>query len=197
MGVFEKTDLVVGTAPSRDRLLSIVERCQAGDQEAYRLLFQETVSGVSRHLSLLLGPGNDVDDLIQLVYLNVFNALPHFRGQASFATWLFRITINVAHQEIRQRSRRKRISSALAEVQRVSAPPLDTPEDQLHVQQQVYEVLDRLPLKKRETYILYVYEGYSLEEIADLLNSSVSTIGSRLQSARKEIVKILTSRRRP
>ncbi len=196
MGVIEKTDLAVGTAATKDRLLSLVERCQVGDQRAYRLLFQETVSGVSRHLSLLLGPENDIDDLIQLVYLNVFNAIQQFRGQSAFSTWLFRITINVAHQEIRQRRKRTRISSAITEVQRVSAPPLDSPEQQLQVQQQVYEVLDRLPLKKRETYILYFYEGYSLEEIADLLESSVSTIGSRLQSARKDIVKILASRRR-
>ena len=70
-----------------------------------------------------------------------------------------------------------------------------TPERLLSVQQQIYGVLDMLPYKKRETYILYTYEGYSLEEIAALLGSTTSTIGSRLQSARKEIVKLLAHRR--
>jgi RNA polymerase sigma factor (sigma-70 family) len=55
-------------------------------------------------------------------------------------------------------------------------------------------VLDQIAPKKRETYVLYMYEGYSLEEIAALLGSSVSTIGSRLQAARKEIVEILKRR---
>ena len=195
--VIEKSDVAASKATKSDRILALVARCQAGDQQAYRLLFDETVDGVHRHLSLLLGPVPDIDDLVQLVFLNVFNSIKRFEGKSSFATWLFRITINVANQEIRQRGRQKRLDSALTEAQQVKAnASVDTPEKKVQVQREVYEILDQLPLKKRETYILYMYEGYSLDEIADLLDSSVSTIGSRLQSARKEIVKILSQRRR-
>lgn len=195
--VIERVDAGISKESQADHTADLVARCQAGDQTAFRQLFDEHVAGVHRHLSLLLGPGPEVDDLVQLVFLNVFSAIKGFRQIASFSTWLFRITINVANQELRQRGRRRRLNSALTEAGHVrQSSTHHTPELQMHVQQQIYEILDQLPVKKRETYILYMYEGYSLEEIANLLGSSVSTIDSRLQSARKEIVKLLARRNR-
>lgn len=196
IGVLEKIGVTAKKQTKADRTVALVKRCQAGDQAAFRQLFEETVSGVHRHLSLLVGPGPDVDDLVQLVFLNVFNSVQRFRGQSAFSTWLFRITVNVARQEIRVRGRRRRLSSAACDVSKVVLLASEqTPERLLTVQQQIYRILDQIPVKKRETFILYMYEGYSLEEIAELLGSSVSTIGSRLQSARKEIVRLLAARR--
>ncbi len=197
VAILEKIGVKTKKLTKADRMQRLVSRCQLGDQFAFRELFEETVTGVHRHLSLLIGPGPDIDDLVQLVFLNVFNSIKRFRGQSAFSTWLFRITVNVARQEIRLRGRRRRLGSAVNEVGKVQSTAVDcTPEHQLLVQQQIYEILDQLPVKKRETFILYTYEGYSLEEIAGLLSSSVSTIGSRLQSARKEIVRILSYRRK-
>jgi RNA polymerase sigma-70 factor (ECF subfamily) len=180
-----------------DPVARLVERCKEGDPAAFRELFDRHVAGVHRHLSLLIGPSADVDDLVQLVFLNVFQSIGRFRGHSAFSTWLFRITINVARQEIRVRGRHRRLSTALVEVSKVRGTSVrQTPENRLATWEQVYEVLDRLSLKKRETFILYTYEGYSLEEIAGLLGSSVSTIGSRLQSARKEILALLGEEQR-
>jgi len=187
-------DIAAGTRskPKADPVARVVGRCQAGDPAAFRELFERHVAGVHRHLSLLIGPSADVDDLVQLVFLNVFQSIGRFRGQSAFSTWLFRITINVARQEIRVRGRHRRLSSALTEVSLVRGTSVrQTPEVRLSTWEQVYDVLDQLSMKKRETFILYTYEGYSLEEIARLLGSSVSTIGSRLQSARKEILALL------
>jgi RNA polymerase sigma-70 factor (ECF subfamily) len=196
-GVLEQSGVAVGRKAKADPVREIVERCKAGDPAAFRDLFDRHVAGVHRHLSLLIGPGGDVDDLVQLVFLNVFQSIGRFRGASAFSTWLFRITINVARQEIRVRGRHRRLSGALGEASKVQGTSVrQTPENRLSTWQEIYEVLDRLSDKKRETFILYMYEGYSLEEIARLLGSSVSTIGSRLQSARKEIVSILGSKRR-
>ena len=197
VGVIDKIGAKPRKTTKASRTRQLVARCQQGDQEAFRQLFDESVAGVYRHLSLLIGPGPDIDDLLQLVFLNVFNSIKRFRGQSAFSTWLFRITVNVARQEIRMRGRRRRLGSAIMDVSKIDMPTGEiTPEQQLLVQQQVYEILDQLPIKKKETFVLYTYEGYSLEEIAELLGSSVSTIGSRLQSARKEIIKVLASKRR-
>jgi RNA polymerase sigma-70 factor (ECF subfamily) len=194
--VLEKLGLKPIKLTKAGRVLNLVQRCKEGDQEAFRRLFNEFAAGVHRHLSLLIGPGPDIDDLVQLVFLNVFNSIKRFRGQSAFSTWLFRITVNVARQEIRLKGRHRRLGSAICEINRVQAPITDsTPEHKLYVQQQIYGVLNNINIKKRETFILYTYEGYSLEEIAELLDSSVSTIGSRLQSARREIVRILARRR--
>ena len=167
----------------------LVTLCKQGDKDAFRELYDRHVAGVSRHLSLLLGPGEDVDDLIQLVFLNVFQSIKRFRGASAFSTWLFRITINVARQEIRSKTRKRRLDGAVKEAGELKQNlPSSTPEKKLADLEQVYKYLDKLSPKKRETFILYTYEGYSLQEIAELLNSSVSTIGSRLQSARKEVI---------
>lgn len=197
VGVLERIGLKSKKMTKADRAWVLVERCQHGDASAFRDLYDEYVGGVHRHVSLLIGPGPEVDDLIQLVFLNVFNSVGRFRGQSAFSTWLFRITVNVVRQEIRVKARRRRLSTAAIDVQKVketmSGP---TPEKEISACQEVYEILDTISVKKRETFILYTYEGYSLEEIATLLGSSVSTVGSRLQSARKEIMKALANRKR-
>ena len=186
-----------GRASTADAVARDVERCKAGDPAAFRRLFERHAAGVRRHLALLLGPGEDVDDLVQIVFMNAFQSLKRFRGQSSFSTWLFRITVNIARQEIRHRGRRRRLRDAIdaAAAMRGHASA-DTPERSLATWEEIYGSLDRLSAKKRETFILYMYEGYSLEEIAQLLGSSTSTIGSRLQAARREILKILSSDRR-
>ena len=192
VGVLENLSTGTRRKAKADPVAKVVERCKAGDPAAFRELFDRHVAGVHRHLSLLIGPSADVDDLVQLVFLNVFQSIGRFRGQSAFSTWLFRITINVARQEIRVRGRHRRLSTALTEVSMVRGTSVrQTPENRLATWEQVYDILDQLTMKKRETFILYTYEGYSLEEIARLLGSSVSTIGSRLQSARKEILAIL------
>ena len=196
VGVLENIGIEAASPTKADRIEQLVARCKDGDQEAFRCIYEEFAAGVYRHLSILIGPGPDVDDLLQLVFLNVFNSLSRFKGKSAFSTWLFRVTINVARQEIRSKGRRRRLGEAVKAVDEGKGiETAGTPERQLVVQQQIYEILDMLPYKKRETYILYVYEGYSLDEIAALLGSTTSTIGSRLQSARKEIVKLLASRR--
>lgn len=195
VGVLEQSVVGVRAAAGVGPVAEVVARAQRGDAAAFGELFRRHVAGVHRHLQLLIGPDADVDDLVQMVFINVFHSLQGFRGQAAFSTWLFRITINVARQEIRARARLRRLAGAVQEAEVVRSGYHDpSQERRLASWQQIYEVLDRLPRKKRETYILYVYEGYSLEEIARLVRSSVSTVGSRLQSARREILRILAER---
>ncbi|MDD5307204.1 MAG: RNA polymerase sigma factor [Deltaproteobacteria bacterium] len=192
VGVLERLGLAAGKRTKAESVSQLVARCQEGDRPAFRLLVERHVGGVYRHLSLLVGPGPDIDDLTQLVFLNIFQSIRRFRGQSAFSTWLFRITINVARQEIRVRTRRRRLGTAMGDANKMSLTSCEqTPERCLATREGIYAVLDQIAPKKRETYVLYMYEGYSLEEIAELLGSSVSTIGSRLQAARKEIVEVL------
>ena len=197
VGVIEKASIIAKRKVKVDPVADIVASAKEGDPAAFKQLFEKHVAGVHRHLSLLIGPNEDVDDLVQLVFMNVYQSIGRFRGKSAFSTWLFRITINVARQEIRMRGRRRKLSFAISEVGKVAGNRRkQTPEGSLSTWQQIYRVLDRLSPKKRETFILYMYEGYSLEEIAGLLGSSVSTIGSRLQAGRKEILSIMASEKK-
>ena len=192
VGVLEKLGIVAKKKAKADPIKDIVDRCKAGDPYAFRQLFEKHVNGVHRHLSFLIGPHEDVDDLVQLVFLNVFQSIKRFKGNSAFSTWLFRVTINVARQEIRTRSRYRRLNGAIIEVNNVlGTTNTKTPERHLANWQQIYNVLDKISFKKRETFILYMYEGYSLEEIAELLGLPVSTIGSRLQAGRRELLNII------
>jgi RNA polymerase sigma-70 factor (ECF subfamily) len=194
VGILERLGIGVRRRPKADPIAEVVARCKQGDPAAFRELFERHVTGVHRHLKLLIGPNEEVDDLIQLVFLNVFQSIKRFKGESAFSTWLFRITINVARQEIRVRGRHRRLSSAIVEVGKVSSTSVrQTPESRVANWERIYEILDRLSVKKRETFVLYMYEGYSLEEIARLLGSSVSTIGSRLQAGRREILEALAA----
>lgn len=195
-GVLHKVGVDSKRQLKADRTQKIVARCRQGDHSAFRELFDEYLGSVNRHLSLLIGPGSDVDDLVQLVFLNVFNSIGRFKGESAFSTWLFRITVNVARQEIRLKNRYRRLGQAVYDASRIRSQTIEyTPERRMDAEQQIYSILNKLSAKKRESFILYAYEGYSLEEIAELLGSSVSTIGSRLQSARKEIINVLAYRR--
>lgn len=195
-GILTKLGIGAGRQTKACRTHQLVTRCQAGEASAFRELYDQHAAGVYRHLRLLIGPGPEIDDLVQVVFLNVFNSLSSFRGQSAFSTWLFRITVNIARQEIRIKGRQRRLTGAVVEAEK-SVPQCteSTPEKDLASQQRIYEILESLSSKKRETFILFTYEGYSLEEIAELLDSTVSTIGSRLQSARKEILRVLTCRK--
>jgi len=194
VGVLERLGIGVRPRAKANAINEIVARCKQGDAAAFRELFDRHVAGVYRHLKLLVGPNEDVDDLLQLVFLNVFQSIGRFKGESAFSTWLFRITINVARQEIRVRGRQRRLGTAIVDVGKVACfSARQTPESRLADWQRIYEILDKLSPKKRETFVLYMYEGYSLEEIARLLDSSVSTIGSRLQAARREILEALSA----
>ena len=195
IGVLEKLGLRTPVAAAADPVREVVARARHGDPAAFGDLFRRYVDGVHRHISLLMGPDSDIDDLVQLVFINVFQSMGSFKGRSAFSTWLFRITINVARQEIRTRTRLRRLSAAFHEAEHARARHHEASQERrLASWQEIYAILDRLPVKKRETYILYTYEGYSLDEIAWMLGSSISTIGSRLQSARREILRILGER---
>ena len=188
----------IATAASRKREIEqAVVRCQQGDAAAFQHIFREHVAGVHRHMNLLMGPDADLEDLVQLVFLNVFKSIGRFRGQSAFSTWLFRITVNVARQEIRVRGRVRRLKTAVSDVEKTRPKKeAKTPERELLTRQQIYRSLDKLSWKKRETFILYCYEGYSLDEISGLLDSTISTIGSRLQAARREIMAVIEAERK-
>jgi RNA polymerase sigma-70 factor (ECF subfamily) len=195
-GILVKLGIGAAKQTKASRIQQLVTRCQAGEAAAFRELYDQHVAGVHRHLRLLIGPVPELDDLVQLVFLNVFQSIGSFRGQSAFSTWLFRITVNIARQEIRVKGRRRRLDGAVLEVGKITSQVAEsTPEGELASQEHIYEILDVLPIKKREAFILFTYEGYSLEEIAELLGSTVSTIGSRLQSARKEILRVMACRK--
>jgi RNA polymerase sigma-70 factor (ECF subfamily) len=166
-----------------------VARAVAGDRRAYDELYQRHVESVWRWLTRLLGADPDREDLAQHIFSEVFDTLDRFRGEARFRTFLYRIVVNVAVDQMKRRSRRagRNVAAELAEA---VPDPARSPEENAEVRELVsstFELLERIKPKKRVAFLLRVVEGLSLEEVAEIVEASVATVAQRVRHASMEL----------
>jgi len=162
-----------------------------------REVYREHAPQVSRWAARLGGPGTDVDDVVQEVFVRVFKNLPHFRGEAALSTWLFQVTAN----EIRGRRRRERFRRWFGrnaeQIAAERASPALGAYEVLERRQdvaQLYRALDGLKDKYREVLVLFELEGRSGEEIAALMGVRVATVWVWLHRARSQLLVQLSER---
>jgi RNA polymerase sigma-70 factor (ECF subfamily) len=156
-----------------------VARAADGDPEAFERLYRSTVGRVYA-LARRMAGDEAADDLAQEIYLRAWKKLHTFRGDASFATWLHRLAVNViltGRASARRREARHVTSDALVEA--AQARP-KTPGTRVDLE----AALARLPAGARSVFVLYDVEGYPHDEIAGLLGISVGTSKSQLHRAR-------------
>ncbi|MEN8214497.1 MAG: RNA polymerase sigma factor RpoE [Pseudomonadota bacterium] len=178
-----------------DSDIDLVRRTQRGDKRAFDLLvlkYQQRVAGV---VSRYLRDQGEIQDVVQESFIKAYRALPKFRGDSAFYTWLYRIAINTAKNHLLSRSRRPPGSDVDADV----AEQLDvgerlqsraTPEDQLmmkEVERAVWDAINGLPDELRTAITLREIDGMSYEEIAQVMECPVGTVRSRIFRARETI----------
>lgn len=177
----------------------LIERCKAEDRAAHDEFYHRFRRQVAANLYRVLGDRNDLDDLVQEVFVIAFRGLERFRGDARLSTWLYRICVNVALGRIRTRKRRPPpigmvdLDAAPADPSLTERP--ETPERSLERrqdQERVYRALEQLPPKKRIVLYLHEIEGLDLKEIAYLVDSNPVTVRTRLFYARREFYRVLT-----
>ncbi len=163
----------------------LLRRCQRGDREALDLLFSRQYPDMRRILLRILGPEQDLEDIIQTALMEVYRSLPRFRGEARLGTWVYRIALNVANQHLRQSMRERNRPQMEAELtisgDRGALWQLLLDE---HTQK-LWDVVRTMPRKKRDVFLLADVEQLESEQIAEILNCSVSAVYSRLHHARK------------
>ncbi|MBE9194520.1 sigma-70 family RNA polymerase sigma factor [Synechocystis sp. LEGE 06083] len=178
---------------------SIIQQSQQGDAEAFRQLYRRYQAKVRSTLYQLCGQ-DQLDDLVQEVFFKVWKGLPKLRNHNFFATWLYRITWNVAQDARKQLGRsRQRIhqpSSALADNEGEISLQLSRPEDspdllQLHYQDLVQQGLATLSFEHRTVLVLHDLEDLPQKTIAEVLNLPGGTIKSRLFYARRAMREFL------
>ncbi len=167
----------------------LVRRCQQGDREAFGLLVARHDKRVYALVARVLGLGataDDVDDVAQEVFIQAWRALPKFRQDARFSTWLYRIATNMA---IKQWHRNKRRAQTVSEEElpntvRAALAIMELgPEDvaaQRARDKALRTAIDQLPEKQRTVILLHYFEEYTCEDIGALLGCSVGTVWSRL-----------------
>ena len=177
-----------------DRLL--VERVQRGDKQAFGLLVSKYQRKLVRLLSRMIRDAAEVEDVAQETFIRAYRALPGFRNDSAFYTWLYRIGVNTAKSGLISNGRRTPTSTTLDsdEAEGLDDADLlrdtDTPE-RLLMSKQIGEVvnaaLEALPEDLRTAVTLREIDGLSYEEIADVMNCPVGTVRSRIFRARDAI----------
>lgn len=191
-------------SPQIDSDLALVQRVQRGDVRAFDLLVIKYQRRVERLIGRFVRDTDLVQDLAQEAFIRAYRALPQFRGESAFYTWLYRIAVNTAKKQLMVLGRDPVITeSALAERREqedeTSAPQLEqrddeTPEAVLagkEVARVVNEAVQALSQDLRQALVLREIEGLSYEEIAQVMNCPVGTVRSRIFRAREAIAQRL------
>lgn len=173
---------------TREHDLELARRAASGDRAAQRELFLEQRANVHRALFRILGGNREIEDLLQDSFIEIFRALPSFRGDSTLGRWCQTIAVRVAYLAI---SRRRPPTVDLALVEETVANDADV---RRHVQvreaaRRLYAALDRIEAKQRVAFALAVIDGKSLAEVAELTDSSVFAIKTRVWRARRELMR--------
>jgi len=179
-----------------DSEAALIARAAAGDARALRRLYDRSHPQVRAFLLRMLGPDPELDDIIQTVFIRAFNALGTFRGDSKLSTWLYQICGNTCRNLMRSRYRQRRLHDALHFF--TVARQGDRDNVDLSAKSEALRLLQSLRPELREVFVLYHHEGLTIPEISQILSVATSTVGDRLQRARKLLHKLANAEpRRP
>ena len=181
-------------ADEGERLL--IERVKVSDHEAFEALFHRYLNTVYRQAIRLLGDQAEAEEVLQEVFLTVYEKAHTFRGHSAFSTWLYRITMNAALTKLRQRKRSEAVSlddflpRFGEDGHHLQRPVVDWSKDlegrlaneELH--RLLLQALDQLPPMGRAVVVLSDLEGHSDREIGAALGLSIGAVKARLHRAR-------------
>lgn len=180
----------------RDTDQRLVERAQRGEKHAFDLLVAKYQRKLTRLLSRFIRDPAEVEDVTQEAFIKAYRALPTFRGDSAFYTWLYRIGINTAKNHLVALGRRAPTTTefdaeeAEGFTDAEQLRDVDTPESVLMSKQigaTVEAALAALPEELRTAITLREIEGLSYEEIAEMMNCPIGTVRSRIFRAREAI----------
>jgi len=177
----------------------LVARVQRGDKKAFDVLVLKYQQKVANLVSRYVRDPGETLDVTQEAFIKAYRALPGFRGQSAFYTWLYRIAINTAKNYLVSMGRRppgSDVDSESAEQQDTSGrmKDTDTPEAQLltaEIAKTVQQAIEELPEDLRTAVVLRELEGMTYEEIANAMSCPIGTVRSRIFRARDAIDKKL------
>lgn len=198
---------MAGMAPQGKEFMSdrevdqqLVERAQRGDKKAFELLVMKYQRKLERLLSRIIRDPGEVEDVAQEAFIKAYRALPNFRGDSAFYTWLYRIGINTAKNYLISLGRRAPTSTEFDSEEAESFEEatglrdINTPEAQLmtkQIAQTVNATIDSLPEELRTAITLREIDGLSYEEIAQIMDCPIGTVRSRIFRAREAVAEKL------
>ncbi|GGZ01605.1 MULTISPECIES: RNA polymerase sigma factor RpoE [Shewanella] len=177
----------------------LVERVQRGDKNAFNLLVQKYQGKVINLISRYVRNQADVADVAQEAFIKAYRALPNFRGESAFYTWLYRIAVNTAKNHLVSQGRRAPANDVDADeaeyydgsdaLKEFASPERLMLSDE--IKKVVFETLESLPEELKMAISLRELDGMSYEDIANVMDCPVGTVRSRIFRAREAIDKKL------
>ncbi|MFA5663501.1 RNA polymerase sigma factor RpoE [Castellaniella sp.] len=180
----------------RDVDQALVRRVQGGERQAFDLLVIKYQRRIMRLLARLVHDPAEVEDLAQDVFIKAWRALPQFRGESAFYTWLYRIALNTARNWLATRKRQPiRVDAPENEDGETfsaddSLTDYTTPESAAvsrEIVDTINHTIEDLPEDQRTAIVLREIEGMTYEEIAQIMQCPVGTVRSRIYRAREAI----------
>jgi RNA polymerase sigma-70 factor (ECF subfamily) len=172
--------------------LDLVEACRRGDRRALHTVFMTHSPYLERLLGRVVGRSLEVEDLLQSTFAAAICAFPRFRGEAQVRTWLARIAIRTAQERLRSAAHRRRgelpALEETADARGRHAQREHDLDDRRRLDR-LHAMLDAIGAKKRVAFVLHVFEGHPIEEVAALMDASVAATKSRIFWARRELLK--------
>lgn len=180
----------------RDVDAELVARVQRGDKQAFDLLVLKYQRKIMRLLSRMIRDPGEIEDVAQEAFIKAYRALPQFRGESAFYTWLYRIAINTARNWLAQNNRRPSTPSAQENEDGETFDATDNltdssnPESEMASRQiadTVNKAINDLPEELRNAIVMREIDGMSYEDIAESMNCPIDTVRSRIFRAREAI----------
>lgn len=168
----------------------LISRCQQGDQEALKEIFDQYHKKVYRVAYGVVRQREDALDIVQEVFIKLFRSIKNFKGESRFSTYLYRMAINTAIDHRRKMGKPRTTSLDQEEGFQPAEEPEKRPDRIFFYKElegKVNQALNKLPVDQRTAVILREVEGLSYQEIAETMKSSVGTVMSRLHYGRKRM----------
>jgi RNA polymerase sigma-70 factor (ECF subfamily) len=174
----------------------VIEACQRGDQEAFRVLFDTHKDRVYSIALRYAGDSATAMDIAQDTFLKLLSSIQQFRGEASFESWLYRLVVNACLDYHRKRRRfLPLLEDGFEQALDIFRGPRESALNDLLREEQeerVQQVVAQLPEEQRIVVVLRYTDGLSYEEIADVLGCRRGTVASRLNRAHKALERRLS-----
>jgi RNA polymerase sigma-70 factor (ECF subfamily) len=181
----------------------LVKRAKKGDSRAFDLLVLKYQGRVAQLVSRYVNNAAEVEDVTQEAFIKAYRALPKFRGDSAFYTWLYRIAANAAKNHLVALGRRPTTDLALDDSESYEVPGRlkdnESPDEVIMGQQLetvISQSIDALPLELKAALTLREFEGLSYDEIAEVLECQIGNVRSRIFRAREAIDQKVASQMR-
>jgi RNA polymerase sigma-70 factor (ECF subfamily) len=160
----------------------LIQRCLNGEISAFRELYDQHKEGLFSVAMRIHHNSQDAEDALQETFVKIYKALPGFKGECKLSTWIYKILLNTCFSSLKQKkSSAERLINLSKDELANSTKQNDNPLNKLILEQEIAS----LPVGYRSVFVLHEVEGFSHEEIAEMLEITIGTSKSQLFKAKK------------